>query len=282
MRPTVEAVRTTRDGDPGGPGEGGDADLSVIGVALADRGRCAMLLALIDGRALPASVLADEAGISAATGSVHLRRLCDAGLLEGFRAGRYRYYRLAGAEVGRLVEQVARLAPRQPIRSLREGTRAHAIRLARCCYNHVAGRLGVALTDSLIDHGHLTGGTGGTHRDVPPRGGGRLGGGILDEAVYQLTRSGRAALTGIGVELPSADGVRCCVDWTEQRQHVAGPLGRGLLDALIDNDWVRRTDRSRALRPTEQGKRALRQHFDLPWPPPTGVTGRRSANIKPA
>jgi DNA-binding transcriptional ArsR family regulator len=254
------------------PSGGGDTDLSVIGAALADRGRCKILLALADGRALPASVLADEAGVSAATASQHLRRLCEAGLLTVGRAGRFRYYRLAGEEVGRLIEHVARLAPRQQIRSLREGTRAHAIRLARCCYNHVAGRLGVALTDSLIDHGYLTGSDRTT--SVNRRALGPVTREVLEEATYQLTRPGRSALAGLGVELPTADGVRCCVDWTEQRHHVAGPLGRGLLDALVANGWIRRAERSRALLLTEQGKSALQRHFDLTWPPPFGVGGR--------
>jgi DNA-binding transcriptional ArsR family regulator len=137
--------------DPGVPSGGGDADLSVVGAVLADRSRCEILLALADGRALPAGVLAGEAGVSAGTASSHLNKLCAAGMLEVFRTGRYRYYRLAGDEVGQLIETVARLAPAQPIRSLREGTRAHAIRLARCCYNHIAGRLGVAITAALIN-----------------------------------------------------------------------------------------------------------------------------------
>ncbi|MDT7596115.1 MAG: hypothetical protein QOJ06_1661 [Pseudonocardiales bacterium] len=102
----------------------GDADLSVIGAALADKGRCKILLALADGRALPASVLAGEAGVSAATASTHLRKLCDAGLLHVVRKGRWLYFRLAGDEVGELIETLARLSPTQPILSLREGTRA--------------------------------------------------------------------------------------------------------------------------------------------------------------
>jgi len=238
---------------------GGDADLSVIGAALADRGRCRILLALTDGCALPAGVLAQEAGVGAATASAHLRHLRVAGLLDVAEQGRFRYYRLAGAEVARLVEQVARLAPRQPVRSLREGTRAHALRLARCCYDHVAGRLGVGLTTALIGRGHLTGGDGSTDR---------VAGGVRDDVAYLLTPQGRETLGALGVTLPAEDGVPCCVDWTEQRHHVAGPLGRGLLEALLTRNWVRRAERSRALLPTEEGKRALSEHFDLAWPPP--------------
>lgn len=129
----------------------------MVGAVLADRSRCKILLALADGRALPAGMLASEAGMSAATASSHLHKLCAAGMPEVFRTGRYRYYRLAGDEIGQLIEAVARLAPTQPVRSLRDGTRAHAIRLARCCYNHIAGRLGVAITGALINQGCLNG-----------------------------------------------------------------------------------------------------------------------------
>lgn len=253
------------DSDPSMPAGGGDADLSVIGSILADRSRCKILLALADGRALPASVLAGEAGVSAATTSAHLHKLCATGLLEVFPTGRYRYYRLTGDEVGRLIETVARFSPTQPVRSLREGTRAHAIRLARCCYNHIAGRLGVAITAALIERGCLTGGDGsadlgGLHR-------GRLAGGIRDEITYQLTGAGLNTLGELGVILPAEGTVRCCVDWTEQRHHIAGRLGCALLDAFTGADWIRRADHSRALIATDAGKRGLHTHLGLSWPP---------------
>ena len=109
---------------------GGDVDMAAVGRLLADRGRCRILLALADGRALPASVLASEAGVRASTASEHLRKLTERGLIEVIPTGRYRYYRLRGPDVARLVEVIGRLAPTQPVRSLREGTRAHALRLA--------------------------------------------------------------------------------------------------------------------------------------------------------
>jgi DNA-binding transcriptional ArsR family regulator len=239
----------------------GDADLSVIGAALADKGRCKILLALADGRALPASVLDGEAGVSAATASTHLRKLCDAGLLHVVRKGRWRYFRLAGDEVGELIETLARLSPTQPIRSLREGTRAHAIRLARRCYNHIGGRLGVAIADKLIALGYLTGHDGNIDLDRLP--GDRLAGGLLDQAIYQLTSPGRRALRQLGVIPPNSDTVRCCIDWTEQRHHVAGPLGRAVLDGFTGTGWIRLASRSRALIITDEGKRGLRDHLGL-------------------
>ncbi len=133
----------------------GDADLSVIGAALAEPARARIVLALGDGRALPASVLAAEAGVAPSTASAHLGRLVGAGLLDVVPQGRHRYYRLAGPEVGALLEALARVAPAGPVRSLRQGTRAEALRRARTCYDHLAGRLGVALLRSLLDRSVL-------------------------------------------------------------------------------------------------------------------------------
>lgn len=140
---------------------------------------------------------------------------------------------------------------------------------ARCCYNHIAGRLGVAITDALIDHGYLTGHDGSV--DLDRLRGDRLAGGLLDPVTYQLTEPGRRVLRQLGVAAPPAGVVRCCVDWTEQRHHVAGPLGRALLDGLTTAGWIRPASRSRALITTDRGKRGLREHLGLAWPPPVGA-----------
>src|SRR4051795_5513940 len=138
----------------------GDTDLAALGAVLAERARSRILLALGDGRALPASVLASEAGVAASTASGHLGKLVGAGLVTVTAQGRHRYFRLAGPHVAELIEALARVAPAGPVRSLREGTRAHALRQARTCYDHVAGRLGVALFGALIEHGAVVGGDG--------------------------------------------------------------------------------------------------------------------------
>jgi len=220
----------------------GDVDLAAVGAVLADRARARILLALGDGRSLPASVLAAEAGVAASTASEHLARLTAAGLVTVTPRGRYRYYRLAGPEVGELIETLARLAPAAPVRSLREGTRAHAVRRARSCYDHLAGRLGVAVTDALLRSGSLVG---------------------TDGEGYRLTDDGRVALAGLGAELPEAAAVRCCVDWTEQRPHLAGPHGRALLTALLDRGWLRRAPRGRALLLTDDGAAGLARSLGI-------------------
>ncbi|MDT4988531.1 MAG: hypothetical protein QOI74_2625, partial [Micromonosporaceae bacterium] len=136
-------MSTHRDTTPQRGGHGGDADLAAVASLVAEPARARILLALGDGRCLPASVLAAEAGVAPSTASSHLAQLVDGGLLTVAPNGRYRYYRLAGPQVGRLIETLAGLAPTRPVRSLRDGTRAAALRRGRTCYDHLAGKLGV-------------------------------------------------------------------------------------------------------------------------------------------
>jgi DNA-binding transcriptional ArsR family regulator len=243
---------------------GGDADIAALASMLADPARCKVLLALDDGRALAASVLADEAGISRSTASSHLGKLTDAGLLSVESHGRHRYYRLAGPEVGELLEQLVRLAPSRPVRSLREGTRAARLRSARTCYDHVAGRLGVQIMGSLLDREVLVGGDG--HYD-PRRDRHDALSSPGRDIRYELTDAGREFLQGVGVELPTGRRplVRYCVDWTEQRHHLAGGLGRAVFDRLVSAGWVKRAPRGRALTVTDDGRAALADAFGIDW-----------------
>jgi DNA-binding transcriptional ArsR family regulator len=242
----------------------GDADIAALASLFADRARCKVLLALDDGRALPASVLADEAGISRPTASSHLGKLTTAGLLAVETHGRHRYYRLAGPEVGELLEQLGRLAPSRPVRSLREGTRAARLRSARTCYDHVAGRLGVQVMSSMLGRQVLSGGDGrydarrDAHDALSSPG---------HDIRYELTDGGRDFLAEIGVELPTGRRplVRYCVDWTEQRHHLSGALGRAVLDRFLSAGWVRRVPRGRALTVTDTGRAALADCLGVMW-----------------
>lgn len=237
----------------------GDVDLAAVGTLLGDRARTRMLLALGDGRALPASQLAAEAGVSAPTASSHLRKLVAAGLLAVEPHGRHRYYRLAGREVGRLLEAMTALAPPAPVRSLREGTRARALRDARTCYDHLAGRLGVGLMASLIDRGHLVGGDG---RFEPARAGRDRLSAYGRDVDYSLSDSGRELLSELGVIVPTGpSAIRYCVDWSEQRHHLSGRLGRALLSRLLELGWVRRAPGTRAVKVTDLGQDELARAF---------------------
>src|ERR1700759_5517687 len=177
----------------------GDSDIAAIGSLVADRARCRILLALGDGRALPASRLASEAGTSPATASSHLRKLTDAGLLTVETHGRHRYYRLAGPDVGRLIEALQQVAPASPVRSLRQDTRARALREARTCYDHIAGRLGVRLMATMLERGYLTGGDGTYDPERTPR---DHRAGYGHEVDYALTTAGQEFLDGFGVQIP--------------------------------------------------------------------------------
>jgi DNA-binding transcriptional ArsR family regulator len=242
----------------------GDADIAALASLLADPARCKVLLALDDGRALPASVLADEAGVSRPTASSHLGKLTDGGLLTVETHGRNRYYRLAGPEVGALLEQLGCLAPTLPVRSLRDGTRAARLRSARTCYDHLAGRLGVAVMGTLLDRGALVGGDG---RYDPRRDSHDTPSSPGNDVRYDLTEPGRDFLAGVGVEMPTGKRplVRYCVDWTEQRHHLSGGLGRALLDHFLAAGWVKRVPRGRALTVTDDGRTALGDAFDIAW-----------------
>jgi DNA-binding transcriptional ArsR family regulator len=222
----------------------GESDLAAIGAVLAEPARTKVLLALADGRALAASVLAAEAGVSPSTASHHLARLLDAGLIRVTSRGRHRYFALSGPEVGEMIEAIARVAPTRPVTSLREGTRAHQLRYARSCYDHLAGRVGVAVADALAKAGLLSG--------------------AQEAGVgFTVTASGARWLTQFGVRARAGETARACLDWTEQRHHLAGPLGRAMLARLLELEWVSPTSHSRALRLTDAGHVGLLDELGL-------------------
>ena len=230
------------------PAEGGDIDIAAVGALVADRARCRILLALNDGRAMPASHLAAEAGVSAATASSHLAKLTDAGLLRVEARGRNRYYALAGPAVGNLIEALEQLAPVSAVHSLREASRARALREARTCYDHLAGRLGVAIMTELLSHGYLSTVDGSAGRD----------------AEYEVTDAGVLFLADFGVRLaPRRLEVRYCVDWSEHRHHLSGALGRSLLERLFQLGWIRRTELGRAVAVTPAGRDGFAETFGI-------------------
>jgi DNA-binding transcriptional ArsR family regulator len=246
----------------------GDTDIASIGSLVADRARARILLALGDGRALSASVLSDEAGVSASTASAHLSKLVAGGLLMVERHGRHRYFRLAGPEVAELIETLARLAPAAPVRSLRQGTRAQAVRFARTCYDHLAGMLGTSVMACLLEDELITGGDGvfdpgRVHED-------RLSAPGFD-VDYRLTDRGVEELSAFGIDFDALPRrrplIRYCVDWSEQRHHLAGSLGAALAERMFELDWVRRTRRGRALLVTDEGFAGLRETFGVELAP---------------
>jgi DNA-binding transcriptional ArsR family regulator len=245
------------------------ADISGVAALFADPTRARIVAALADGRALPASVLAAESGVAASTASEHLSRLVDGDLLTVENSGRHRYFRLASEHVAAALESLSVLAPQRPVRSLRESTRAGALRRARTCYDHLAGKLGVAVTESLLRRQALVriDGAHGIERtatdplsaplrvhpyDLGPAAAevfGRLG--VDIDGLSQHQRSGRRPL------------LRFCVDWSEQRHHLAGGLGASLLASMESAGWVRRLPPRRAVALTPAGERELDAHLGL-------------------
>jgi DNA-binding transcriptional ArsR family regulator len=220
----------------------GDADVARVAGLVGDPTRAAMLVALLDGRPRTAGELGRLGRVAPSTASGHLARLLEGGLVTCEAVGRQRRYRLASPEAAELLETLARLAPAARPRSLRGADRAQALRAARLCYDHLAGVLGVAVTDSLMARGALE-----------P---------TADGSAFALTGPGERELAGLGVDVPAARArrrsfARSCLDWSERRPHLAGALGAGVADAFLRHGWVARRPDDRALVVTEAGRAAL-------------------------
>jgi DNA-binding transcriptional ArsR family regulator len=218
-----------------------DVDVAAVAALIGDPGRCAMLQALMDGSQRPAGELAQVAGVSAATASGHLRRLENAGLVRVWSMGRHRYYRLSGPSVATALEALAIIAAPVSVTSLRQSRTAAAMREARTCYDHLAGRAGVDLRDVLLRTGALV--------PVGPRD-------------HHLTATGRALMDTLGVAESSYTGsrrvfARDCLDWTERRPHLAGVLPASMLERFLKVGWLQRRPADRGLVVTEQGRLEL-------------------------
>jgi DNA-binding transcriptional ArsR family regulator len=211
------------------------AGFSRIAALLADPAREAMLVALADGRALPAGELAKVAGITPQSASGHLRKMIEGGIISVWSQGRFRYFRLANEHVGAALETLANVAQNQPRRVAAAGVVPAHLRAARCCYTHIAGRLGVALADVLAKSGYVT---------------------IAGDCVVLTDRGAQWAGTiGFPSNTYQADAghLRLCLDWTERRFHFAGSLPSAILRHLLEIRCLERGDQ-RSLIVTRRGK----------------------------
>ncbi|WP_030911258.1 ArsR/SmtB family transcription factor [Streptosporangium amethystogenes] len=219
--------------------------LAALAALLADDTRARFCLALLDGRAWSAGELAAHAGVAASTASEHLSRLIGGGLLAEERQGRHRYVRLAGPDVAQLIEDLAAHAHTgagmgagaRPT-TLRAASATRALAAGRTCYDHLAGRLGVTITDALLARRLL-------HQD----------------AGFALSDAGLSWFaTELGVCLPAGGRrllARPCLDWTERRHHLAGTAGAVLCATALERGWVGRIGSGRALAVTAAGREAL-------------------------
>lgn len=223
-----------------------EPNVAIVASLIADPARSSILMALLDGSARPAGELAYAAGITPQTASSHLAKLVAGGLLAVEAEGRHRYFRLAGPEVAQALESLAVIRPTGPVMRKVLSGEAERLRYARCCYDHLAGRLGVALTDVLQNRRFIVAAPGKAFH-VMPAGHAWFASIGLDSRALRATPRGLA---------------RQCLDWTERKHHLAGPLGNELLRFMCRNGWLRRLQDSRAVQVTPNGLRAIRRHFD--------------------
>jgi DNA-binding transcriptional ArsR family regulator len=205
-----------------------------------------MLLALMDGRSLPSGELAFSANIAPQTASGHLTKLVDAGLLAVETQGRHRYYRIAKPEVSFAIETLGELAPPRP-QPEPPSEEARRFRFARTCYGHLGGILAVKIVDSMRERRLLR---------------------ITSDRQCHLTEPGRAWLGTLGVEIEPdrlrAEGTgRYCLDWTERRPHLSGPLGRVIFNRTHELGWLARIPGTRALRITLKGRTEFEKRLGL-------------------
>jgi DNA-binding transcriptional ArsR family regulator len=221
------------------------ANLVEVAALVGDTARATILAALMGGQALTGSELAYLARVSRPTASEHLIKLVEARLVSVTKQGRYRYYRISSPLVARMLESIIAVAAIEvPARYRPHSVRDDALRFARTCYDHLAGRVGVAIADALIAREHLA----------------------LDEDGGELTQSGAAFLARFGADLsPRGKRIFCrpCLDWSERRYHVAGLVGAAVWRRCLDLGWFLRERDSRALRLTAAGAAGLRETFGV-------------------
>ncbi|WP_338549474.1 ArsR/SmtB family transcription factor [Roseovarius phycicola] len=219
-------------------------DISRVAALIGDPARANILTALMSGKALTASELAGEAGVTLQTASSHLSKLESGGLIRLRREGRHKYFRLAGDDVAAVLEALMGLAAGAGQLRHQPGPKDRDLRRARVCYNHLAGDMGTQMFDSLQAQGFIASG----------------------DNDLVLTAAGRSFVTEFGIDLdqlPTSRAPMCreCLDWSERRSHLAGQLGRAMLSRMEETGWARRVDGTRIVDFTPVGLRKFEQVF---------------------
>jgi DNA-binding transcriptional ArsR family regulator len=215
-----------------------EPDIAQLTAVITERTRAAILVHLLDGRSWTATELTRIAGVKASATSAHLKKLLNCGLIKVSPTGRHRYFRLAEGRIATLIEQLQGFAPLHAASTPGQKRATATLRACRLCYDHLAGRLGVALTDAMVKKFWL----------------------IEDEPWFRLTDGGMEALSRLDI-VPS-DG-RTCMDWSERKLHLAGALGTRLAQSFLDRRFLLREKDSRALRITALGAEAIATYFGV-------------------
>ena len=223
-------------------------DITRLTSLIADPARALMLTSLLDGRALTAGELAQVGGITPQTASTHLAKLVDGKLLVATKQGRHRYFKLSGPAIADLLENLITVSAAQAGPMPRTGPRDRALRHARICFDHLAGEMGVALFDGLVEQGVLT----------------------VDQQREnaQLTEKGEASLSAFGIDIEPLKNAprplcRTCLDWSVRRPHLAGALGAAIWQAIEQRKWAVRIKDTRVIEFTPEGKRQFERFIRI-------------------
>jgi len=221
-------------------------DIAYVATLIGDPARANMLTALMSGKALTVSELAEEAGVTIQTASSHLTKLDGGGLLRPRKQGRHKYFSLANDDVAHVLEGLMGLAAGAGHLRKRTGPKDAELREARVCYNHLAGDMGTQMFDSLMARGHI----------------------VLDGEDLVLTDSGSAFTADFDIDLDALRKARAplcreCLDWSERRSHLAGSLGRAFLSRFEELSWAKRDQKSRVVTFSPFGAKAFQQLFAM-------------------
>ncbi|WP_113937454.1 MULTISPECIES: ArsR/SmtB family transcription factor [Bacillus] len=221
-------------------------NVAEVAFLLGEKSRAAILISLMDGRFHTASELAYMAAIKPQTASFHLSKLIESNLVNVDKQGRHRYYQLANEEVARILESFLAISPPPEVRSLKQSSQVKLLREARTCYDHLAGKLGVGLTESMLNTGYLE----------------------KEERNFVVTPKGEQFFTDFGIDLGQLKRKRrsfshACIDWSERHHHLAGALGNELMKRFLDLSWIVQVPSIRAVKVTDKGKVGFKQHFNI-------------------
>ncbi|MDM5233956.1 ArsR/SmtB family transcription factor [Lysinibacillus pakistanensis] len=221
-------------------------NIAEIASLLGETSRATMLASMMDGRFHTASELAYMAAIKPQTASFHLAKLVDGKLVKVEKQGRHRYFRLAGEDIAQLLESFLAMSPPPEVRSLKQSSQMKVLQDARTCYDHLAGKLGVQLTESLLNASYLE----------------------LDQKQFVITTEGEKFFADFGLDLDEFKKMRrsfshACLDWSERRYHLGGALGHGLLTHFLNLEWITRVPSIRAIKVTEKGRTGFKEVFNM-------------------
>ncbi|HEK9102602.1 helix-turn-helix transcriptional regulator [Bacillus pfraonensis] len=221
-----------------------NVNVAKIAYLISDTSRATILVQLLDGRPHPATELANAAKIQPQTASFHLQKLYEAQIIDVEKHGRHRYYKIANHEIAESLEKILYLTPPEPIRSFKQSKESKEIQYARTCYDHLAGKLGVEITNSLLNNNIL----------------------IKEDLQFKVTKKGQEFFVSFGIDLDSLHKKRrffskCCLDWSERQHHIAGSLGNAILERMIERKWITRALETRAVYVTPLGKQQIFSTF---------------------